>query len=528
MSRKDAAFVADGFHDDRRPARHRRPAARIGSLSLLAAALSAGLLSAGAGRAQTVNDAVDDAFWDSVKTCTAPAEVQAYIDEFEKGRHVRKARECLAWLDLGLCNDIGQVRDFLAKYPTGKHAPDARKCLARLEIEQRVADLLKECRAHRSGGRLTSGIAGNALECYRKVLDIKPGNRQALAGIADLAKHYVQKAASELQGERPAAAERAIGQLAKIAPEHAQIEPLKAQLQALKARIAERKRLKAARDALRRKVEALLAQGKPEQARAALEAGAAQGLSGKTMEGLAEKVRVALKKAAEKRALAAKVGEVRSLLDRGNVAGARRALTEARSKGLEAAAARDLEAAIAAADRAARRKAALAEFDDLVGRNNLAGARAALERARRLGLPEAGYRERLERLKARDVGHRIATCKGHLKAHRTAAALECYRKILKTVPDHAAAQAAVRRLATLEAWNDTKRRNTVDGYWEFERANSGSSFAKLARQRLKQLEVTYWKSVVASGTRAAYARYLEIFPKGRFAALAKLRLTRSD
>lgn len=88
--------------------------------------------------------------------------------------------------------------------------------------------------------------------------------------------------------------------------------------------------------------------------------------------------------------------------------------------------------------------------------------------------------------------------------------------------------AAARKLEEAAAWKEAERANTVDGYWEFERANSGSNFAKLARQRLKKMEVAYWKSVRDVGTRAAYERYLEIYPSGRFAALAQLRLARPD
>ena len=43
----------------------------------------------------------------------------------------------------------------------------------------------------------------------------------------------------------------------------------------------------------------------------------------------------------------------------------------------------------------------------------------------------------------------------------------------------------------------------------------------IARQILEELEASYWKSVQEAGTAGAYGRYLEIYPEGRFAALAR-------
>ena len=48
-------------------------------------------------------------------------------------------------------------------------------------------------------------------------------------------------------------------------------------------------------------------------------------------------------------------------------------------------------------------------------------------------------------------------------------------------------------------------------------------FAKLPRHRLNELEVMYWQSVEAADTSAAYRRYLEIYPDGRFTAHAQGR-----
>ena len=68
--------------------------ARKGLLRFGAALLCGGLLGSGPALAQTA----EDAFWDSVKSCTSAAEVEAYLKEFPKGRYVGAARACLARL----------------------------------------------------------------------------------------------------------------------------------------------------------------------------------------------------------------------------------------------------------------------------------------------------------------------------------------------------------------------------------------------------------------------------------------------
>ena len=72
--------------------------ARKGLLRFGAMMLCGGLLCSGPASAQTVQRAVEDAFWDSVKGCTSAGEVEAYLEEFPKGRYVGAARACLVRL----------------------------------------------------------------------------------------------------------------------------------------------------------------------------------------------------------------------------------------------------------------------------------------------------------------------------------------------------------------------------------------------------------------------------------------------
>ncbi|MDE0702559.1 MAG: hypothetical protein OXH59_02430 [Rhodospirillaceae bacterium] len=468
-----------------RPRGGQRAVARTAGL---AAALCAAFLSGEAALAQQYNKDAENEFWETVKGCT----------------------------------DEGEVRLYLKKFPEGLHAAAARQCLARLQTRKKVEPKLKECAAHRAADRLTKGRGGNALDCYAAALKLDPGNKQALAGIAAIRKHYIDRAIAALDQERVSAAARAIGSLEEINPEDRQIEALRARLGELNERLAARKRL----EELRRKVEALLAQGRPEQAGALLSQAAKQGLADKGMAALEKRVRDARKHKAERaRARAAKVREVRALLERGDAAGARRALAEVRALGLDAQIDRDLRAAI---ERAERRAAALAAFREALARRDYAAARGALDRARGLGLREAVYRQHLAAIEARradDLRLLVEPCAAHEAASRPAEALACYRKVLERRPDHAAARAKVRELVPRAAWAAVRAKNTAEAYHSFLQAHGGSAHAGAARQSLGKLEVAYWRSARKANTQAAYAQYLKIYPEGIYAEIAKKRLS---
>ena len=143
--------------------------------------------------------------------------------------------------------------------------------------------------------------------------------------------------------------------------------------------------------------------------------------------------------------------------------------------------------------------------------------------------PTPAEQARLEaKARAAKVHRLTEECAGHGQAKRLAAALTCYREILALEPDHEKAAAEVRRLRPLVAWKEVGEKHTVDGYYGFEQEHSESMFAKLARHRLEQLEEAYWKAVHEAGTPEAYRRYLEIYPGGRFATLAKRQGTREE
>ena len=437
--------------------------------------------------AQNLDAHRDSQIWKSLRGCQDMEGTRLYKQLQPKGRFVAQADECLAWDETKRCEKIETVREFQKKFPKSPHLEEARICAARLEARDRlkalVERLLTECRAHHDANRLTAGSGGNALDCYRRVLDKDPGNAQALKGITRIEQHYVDKARSALEREWPDVAERWIARLSKINPEHPQVEALNASLRELRRRLEEHERVAAAHENLRREVDALLAQGKPEQARARIAASRGAGLSGKSLTALEEKVEKALAERA--RALSAKLGAIRSSIAQGRINAARKSLAEARALGLDDRTRKDLLAAIGKAEAALAAKARAAEVRRLWGE-----------------------------------------CEGHGSEGRLRAALTCSEEVAKLDPNHADAASAVRRLKVMVAFEDASEKDSVEAYFAFEQAHAMTAEATVARFLLTKKEDGYWKSILKVGTRVAYERYLEIYPAGRYAALARTELAR--
>ena len=372
---------------------------------------------------------------------------------------------------------------YLETFEKGAHAKEARECLARAEAERR----LTICRAHEEAGRLTVGMAGDALACYRDVLKFVQTDDQvkkALKGIERIEEHYVGKARTALKREQPGAAENAIVRLKKINPEHPAVEELETRLVDLKQELDRRRDLDRVRKALIEKVEDLLAKGEHEQARAELAAGRKAGLGGKALAALEERV--------DRDAL---VAEVRALAGARNVAGARARLAEAHEGLLSDEVRSELEAVIedveAAETRTAERDALVASAVAQLEKKEYRLARKALEGARALGLSEADYEELSERIGRSERQARVSAlfevCQGHREAKRYEQELDCTGKVLDEDPGHAKARKRQGWLEMMVAWRQAKKQNTEKGYQEFERKYPDSVFADVARQRREEL-----------------------------------------
>ena len=141
----------------------------------------------------------------------------------------------------------------------------------------------------------------------------------------------------------------------------------------------------------------------------------------------------------------------------------------------------------------------------------------------RLAELESALADGEARARAEEIERLLGECAAHDRSKRLAEALGCYREVLQLDGDHEEATAEEARLVPLVAWERANGEDTVEEYFGFWQSFPGSVFARLARLKLDGLEVEYWQSIEGSGDRSKYLRYLEIYPEGRFGALARSR-----
>ena len=425
--------------------------------------------------------------WAEVRSCEDAGAVERFLRDYPKGVHEEAARECLAWAEVRSCEDIEKVREFRRRFPEGRYVAEASACVEGLHRHFEADRRLTICRAHEEAGRLTAGMAGDALTCYRDVLEFVQTDdqvRKALKGIARIEEHYVGKARTALEREQAGAVENAIGRLKEINPGHLAVEELETRLADLKQVLDRRRDLDRVRKTLIEKVEEMLAKGEHEQARAEVAAGRKAGLGGKALAELEERV--------DRDAL---VAEVRALVGARNVAGARARLAEAREGLLSDEVRSELKAVIedveAAETRTAERDALVASAVAQLEKKEYVSARKALEGARALGLSEADYEELSERIGRSERQARVSDlfeeCVGHRKARRFEQGLDCAGKVLDEDPGHTEARRYQSEFERLLAWEQAVKQNTKSGYLEFERKYPGTSLAKRARQLREKL-----------------------------------------
>ncbi len=97
-----------------------------------------------------------------------------------------------------------------------------------------IDGLLEECETHFNSNRLTSGTGGTALECYKEVLDIRPNQSDALAGIEKIENQYIVWMKREIEQNNAKKAQRYLKRLQTINPEHSDIEALETAINGLK------------------------------------------------------------------------------------------------------------------------------------------------------------------------------------------------------------------------------------------------------------------------------------------------------
>ena len=151
------------------------------------------------------DSSIELVFWDSVKDSGSKRMLEAYIDRYPEGIFVD-----LAKLKITMLSAQQEFKTASREQPasaavvesTKKAAPastaasgpvnnKASKTAAPAPSSQdRIAARLKECEAHFKANRLTTGLGGNALECYGAVLKAQPGQADALSGLNRIEQKY--------------------------------------------------------------------------------------------------------------------------------------------------------------------------------------------------------------------------------------------------------------------------------------------------------------------------------------------------
>ena len=110
------------------------------------------------------------------------------------------------------------------------------------KAEKEVALLLSECAAHLEADRLTVGAGGNAFDCYREVLALDSGNREALQGFREIEDRYIGWVRKGLESGNLARAARMLERVRGLNPEREEVSELEQMLEAARAASAERER----------------------------------------------------------------------------------------------------------------------------------------------------------------------------------------------------------------------------------------------------------------------------------------------
>ena len=157
----------------------------------------------------------DDVFWESVSGCTDAVEVEMYLDEFPGGQHVAEARACLEKL--------------------GKAVPASGKKTPSTEVER----LLEVCAMHFAADRLTTGVGGAAVGCYREVQSLDPANMVAVEGLQRVFDKYAAWVHAALERGDVGDARLYVGKLKKLNPESPQAKEFEREIARLEKEAAE-------------------------------------------------------------------------------------------------------------------------------------------------------------------------------------------------------------------------------------------------------------------------------------------------
>ncbi|RLJ19763.1 serine/threonine protein kinase [bacterium endosymbiont of Escarpia laminata] len=112
-----------------------------------------------------------------------------------------------------------------------KPEPESKPGKLDTETQAKVERILEVAELHRMIGRHLEPKGSNAVEAYRAVLEMDPGNQIALEGLDQVAKHFVGQARQAMKQGDDSAAQALLDQGLLAVPEYRELQVLKKRLQ---------------------------------------------------------------------------------------------------------------------------------------------------------------------------------------------------------------------------------------------------------------------------------------------------------
>ena len=192
---------------------------RMTRLGLSAWVVGVGLALSGGvwGQAPGMEGMSDDTLWKVLKPCESLEGNKVFqMMAASNSRYIKRVKRC----------------EKLLRKPVSDPIVDPS-----VEIER----LLKVCEAHLAANRLTTGVGGTAVACYREVLSRDRGNLKAAKGLQRVFEKYAAWARAALEEGEVARARGHLGKLKQLNPEAPEVEALQAGIERLEKRAADSK-----------------------------------------------------------------------------------------------------------------------------------------------------------------------------------------------------------------------------------------------------------------------------------------------
>ena len=219
-----------------------------------------------------------------------------------------------------------------------------------------------------------------------------------------------------------------------------------------------------------------------------------------------------------------RVAEVRALLGRGDLAGARLSLDEARALGLNGTTRTELANAIDEAEVRRRREALVAEAGALRERGDFAGARARVGEARALGLDAAEHAALAKGIDDAELARELSRCGELSRAGDWDGLGECAGRVLELDERNDEARKHAKNAKVMPAAIKASKEKSVESYYALMQATDpGERLHDTARRKMKEMEDGYWTQVEREDTPEGYDRYLTYYPQGEHAPEARAR-----